>query len=132
MSRQIINIPSFKEFLNEGVNATGDCYEANAKALLNMTQFGLKDVKDTFLVHGEVEGQGEIEGLRFGHCWIEQGFEVIDKSNGRDIKVPKSLYYKIGKIDKTKVHKYTPAEARKKLFKAKHYGPWDLKTSTGL
>lgn len=114
-------------------NATGDCYEANAKHILELTGWGRNDVPNLFLVQGEVSGQGELEGVNFGHCWIEKGNTIIDKSNGRTIEMPKKVYYMLGNIDRNdNLYKYTPKEARKMLFDKKHYGPWELKTSTGL
>jgi hypothetical protein len=41
-------------------------------------------------------------------------------------------YYAIGRANTSNQHRYTAAEARKMLVKYKHYGPWELKTSTGL
>ena len=54
------------------------------------------------LVHGLVTGQGDIEGIRYNHAWVEDGDTVIDaalKGRGRDnYKFPKDLYYAIGDI----------------------------------
>jgi hypothetical protein len=110
--------------------ATGDCYEAAAQYLIEHAIFPGKE-KDIILVHGEVTGQGPIEGLKYGHAWIEQGGMVIDVSNGRNLRMPKKAYYKLGRIGKN-VHKYTVEEARKKLLDTQVYGPWDLKTESGL
>ena len=85
---------------------------------------------DILLVHGEVSGQGPLEGVRFGHAWIEIGDEVIDKANGKNIRMPKDVYYAVGNIkDKPgKLFKYTWSEARRKMLEHEHYGPWDLET----
>ena len=109
--------------------ATGDCYEAAAKYIVDkVLAFWAKDPKpDLLLVHGEVAGQGPLEGRTLGHAWVEEGDTVIDVSNGRDIRMPKELYYAIGGIDEignTRV--YTPEEARRKILEHKTYGPWDL------
>jgi hypothetical protein len=102
----------------------GDCYRANGNEFFN--SFGGPNV---FLVHGEVVGQGPLEGVHYGHCWIEDGEDVIDVSNGRNIRIPKDLYYTIGRIGKN-VHRYTMDEARERVMKFKHWGPWDLRVSS--
>jgi hypothetical protein len=47
------------------------------------------------MVHGEVSGQGQISGIRYGHAWIEDGDMVIDNSNNRNLKIPKMIYYSL-------------------------------------
>jgi len=108
----------------------GDCYNANGGLFMEEALFP-GDKKTMRLVHGEVTGQGSLDGVKYGHCWIEDGGTVIDVSNGRSIKMPKKAYYALGGISDN-VHRYTPEQFRKKLLKHKHWGPWDLKTSTGL
>jgi hypothetical protein len=133
----------FDTLLESKPKATGDCYEAAFNWLFEnvLFPFGapLKDEADRiFLVHGEVAGQGPLEGLRYGHAWIEHGDTVIDQSNGGNRRLPKSVYYSMGRIVpefppfKPNIHRYTPEQARKKVLKHKHYGPWDLKTASGL
>lgn len=104
----------------------GDCYQKNGSVFLWEL-----DNPNALLVHGEVMGQGPLEGIKFGHCWIEAGSVVFDRSNGREIAVPKDLYYAIGQIGGN-VHKYTLEQVREKVTKTKKWGPWDLKTSSGL
>ena len=108
--------------------ALGDCYEAAGKYIMDKMLSGDEQLK---LVHGEVTGQGPLEGVKYGHAWVEDGNNVIDVSNGRNIRLPKAVYYAIGQIGDN-VHRYTPKEFREKVTKYKHWGPWDLKTSTGL
>lgn len=115
--------------------ATGDCYQAAGRYMMDHGIVGGEDIR---LVHGEVRGQGPIEGIRFGHAWIEQGDTVIDVANGKVSQLPKALYYAFGGIYpdlppfKPNIHVYTPEEAREKILEYKHWGPWDLKTSSGL
>jgi hypothetical protein len=128
--------------------ATGDCYEAGGRYMMEKCSFG-KDDCSFVLVHGEVTGQGQLEGVKYGHCWIESGETVIDKSNGRDIEMPKMMYYMLGKIGQpdmenwgksanfmdtssANIHKYTWKEAREAIVDNGHWGPWDLVTETGL
>lgn len=85
------------------------------------------------LVHGEVAGQGPLEGLTYGHGWVLDGEMVIDRSNGKDLRIPKVLYYAVGGVDHIgNVHTYTWEEAQKRILQYKHWGPWDLKTRSGL
>ena len=79
----------------------------------------------------EVTGQGSLEGIKYGHCWVEDGNTVIDKSNGRNLKMPRAFYYALGRIGDN-VHVYKPEEFSKKINQYGHWGPWDLRTSTGL
>lgn len=107
----------------------GDCYEAAAHYLMDhVLGMGVVNPNHNLrLVHGEVAGQGPLEGTTFGHAWVEDGDIVIDRSRGRDIRMPKFLYYQIGRIDElNNIHVYTPEEARAKLMETKVYGPWDL------
>jgi len=125
-------------------NDGGDCYEAALNYMISHGVLGPAFLRapgeegdpDLILVHGEVTGQGPIAGLKYGHAWIENGAMVIDKSNGRDLRMPKMLYYALARIgrrsDHQNLHRYTAAEAKKQMAKHKTYGPWDLKTSSGV
>ena len=124
----------------------GDCYEAGGKFMMANC---LGKPCNYILVHGEVTGQGSIEGVKYGHCWIEDGDMVIDKSNGRNITMPRQVYYMLGGIgvpDMSKwgkepdamdtssanLHKYKWEEVQQKILEFEHWGPWDLVTETGL
>jgi hypothetical protein len=109
----------------------GDCYEAAANYIIERAVFD-PDSK-LKLEHGEVMGQGPLEGTQFGHAWVLDGRTVIDPSNGKMLKMPKDAYYRMGRIDEIgNVHTYTWKQAKRKLVDRKTYGPWDLETSTGL
>ena len=110
-----------KNILLEG---KGDCYQAGGRLI--MSYFGDKNAK---LVHGMVSGQGQLEGVRFGHCWVEVGDKVLDHSNDQKRELDKQLYYLLGRIDPKECHYYTPEEASKKMVDIGHFGPWDM---TGL
>lgn len=143
--------------------ALGDCYEAAAKYMMDHgTQWAFASSADQnpdlVLVHAEVKGQGQIEGLFFGHAWVEDGDTVIDVSNGRNIRMPKPLYYALGGLYHKPMprggvkqsgrkgepvfdlpyrrepnwHRYTEEEMAINMVRHKHYGPWDLKTSSGV
>lgn len=107
----------------------GNCYEAAAKYMMANTLFaGSQSNKNLRLVHGEVRGQGPMEGKTFGHAWIEDGNDVIDNSNGRNLRIPKLVYYHFGDIHNlNNYHVYKPTEARDKMLETGIFGPWDLK-----
>lgn len=109
----------------------GDCYYiAGQFAMDNVFSPKKIDYKGTpYLVHAEVQGQGKVSNLRYGHAWIEDDENVYDFSNGRELIIPKVLYYAIGDIktdNPKKYQKYTFSEARKRMLQYKHYGCWDL------
>ena len=95
----------------------GDCYIVAGREAIN------RSYNDkAFVCHGLTVGQGGIEGVIFGHAWIEYKDMVIDKSNGNDITMDKDIYYKIGKINNVK--KYSFKEARYKMIETGHFGDW--------
>jgi len=112
-----------------GENQLGDCYEAAGKYMMDHGLFGGRP--EMLLVHGEVTGQGRLEGMKYGHAWIEDGDMVIDESNGRSLQIPRAVYYHLGKIG-SNVHKYTMDEFRQQVTNHEHWGPWDLQTESGL
>jgi GNAT superfamily N-acetyltransferase len=131
--RMLDKEPTAKELVTAALlhasEALGDCYEAAARYLLdNVLGMGVKEPNHNLrLVHGEVAMQGPHLGKTMGHAWIEDGDNVIDQSNGRDIRLPKNVYYQLGKINElNNFHVYTPEEARSRLIDLQHYGPWDL------
>ena len=101
---------------------------------------GVKPNPKLVLVHAEIVGQGAIAGLKYGHAWVEDGEMVIDVSNGRNIRMPKVIYESLANLrrhDSTPPfqpnwHRYTGKQAAAKMVKHRHFGPWDLKTSSGL
>ena len=116
----------------EAAGGSGDCYDSNGRYFMAKALFPGSD-KSLRLVHGEVTGQGPLAGVNYGHCWIEDGNTVIDVSNGKKVRMPKAVYYALGGIDHNgNLHKYTAREFQRKVSKHEHWGPWDLRTSTGL
>jgi hypothetical protein len=106
----------------------GDCYEAAFQYMLSEGPgSGLK------LVHAEVMGQGPLAGVSYGHAFVLDGDTVIDKSNGRDLRMPAPAYYELGRIEYLdNIHEYDYVEMLRRALEYEHYGPWDLQTSTGL
>jgi len=104
----------------------GDCYTTAGRYVLDRA--GDSNLR---LVQGEVAGQGPLAGKRFGHSWVEDLSDkrmpiVIDRSNGRDITVPRVVYYGLG--DVKKIHRYTPKQVAAKVSKHGYWGQWDFKT----
>lgn len=123
-----------------GGKVGGDCYKTAGDFVLDSKLLGetrtnkIKFIGEPHIVHAQVTGQGAISGLKYGHAWVEDDVLVYDYSNGRKLEIPKGLYYAVGKIKTTKPRyfKYTFEQARKKMLDSGHYGPWDLKTESGL
>ena len=78
------------------------------------------------LVHGMVNGQGSLKGIRFGHAWVEYGSKILDHSNGKKQELPKKLYYAMGDINPRECKYYTGTKAAKWMLKSKHWGPWQM------
>lgn len=102
------------------VEAKGDCYEV----ALNHIVYESTDEDGLVLVHGVVTGQGPLEGMVYGHAWIEDGDWVIDRSNGNDVTIPRAIYYAIGNITDTR--RYDRQEAIGRCLEVGHYGAWDI------
>ena len=105
-------------------NQGGDCYQVAGRYMMDNGMFSKNP--NLVLVHGIVTGQSEIEGVKYGHAWVEDGDMVIDKSNGRDLKIPKELYYMLGNISET--IRYSMSDMRKKIVETGHWGPWELQS----
>ena len=112
----------------KGGKTKGDCYVVAGQLALEIKNKKI-DYKGTpYLVHAEVR-HSQIEGLRYGHAFIEDDENVYDFSNNREIIMPKQLYYYFGDInprDKKKYRKYTFKEAKEKMLSTGHYGCWDI------
>ncbi len=113
-------------------NSTGgDCYRAAGQYMMDNC-ISSKDC-NLILVHGEVAGQGSLDGMTFGHAWIVDKEMVIDRSNGRNIQLPQPIYYALGHInDIGNIHEYSWAEAHQYMMTYEHWGPWELETESGL
>jgi len=102
----------------------GDCYEAAVGLLLDLKIDGT--VENATLVHGLVTGtDGEVEGVRYGHAWVEIGDAVFDYSNGRKIVLRREHYYEVGNITDEDTTRYSWDEARAALLENETYGPWE-------
>ncbi len=104
------------------LEATGNCFEHHARMLLDYEVIGFT------LVHGEISGQMTLKGIRIGHGWLEKEGIVYDFSNGKSIRLPIEVYYKLGSIidEPGKLHKYTRTEMCSMLIKHENWGCWEL------
>ena len=121
----------------------GDCYEVHARWMIE----NFRKADEYILVHAEVIGQGQLAGVPYGHCFLvhKTSDTVHDRSNGRDIKMPREIYYLLGKIDQSeywcdvngrvsrtpKIYEYTRDEVEEWLWESGTYGPWELETESG-
>lgn len=106
------------------MTGTGDCYPVATRLV--------QDHPDWRVVHATVMGQGPIAGLWHGHAWCECDVEVemlglsityaVDRSNGKDLMLPASLYRSIGKA--RDVFVYTHDEVLALMLMHEHHGPW--------
>jgi len=121
----------------------GDCYEVHGRFMMN----NFSEADEYTLVHAEVMGQGQLAGVPYGHCFlIHKATDTVhDRSNGRDIKMPRAIYYLLGKIDQSeywddtmgrvsrtpKIYEYTRDEVMEWMSKTGTFGPWELETESG-
>ncbi len=106
-----------KQILTEG---NGDCYQAAGRLMMEWAN------PSSILVHGMVNGQGKLDGLRFGHAWVEKGSTVYDYSNGKELSLPKKVYYQMGGIKKQDNKYYKWRDSLKWMTKSGHWGPWQM------
>lgn len=100
----------------------GDCFES---AFTVMTNMGLKDC---VLVHAEVAGEGELEGMTLGHAWVEYEERwAIDLSNGRIIVMLLDRYRRHCQVESIgNEFRYSLQEAFEWADETGHYGAWEL------
>ena len=110
-----------REIRAQGV---GNCYHAALTLAMNARSLGLEHV---VVVQGTLMGQGEIEGYRFGHSWVEANVPgvaervVLDFSSGASLIVDRDTYRFVQQAQD--VHTYGVAEARA-LASSGNDGPW--------
>jgi hypothetical protein len=73
-----------------------------------------------------VSGQGSLEGMRYGHCWVESKDTVLDHSNGKKLEIPTKVYYALGRVDPAECKYYSPKEAARFMSEEEHWGPWEM------
>ena len=112
---------ALKKSKNESLisEGSGDCYKAAVNVLMQNTNDGV-------LVHGMVDGQGKLTGIRFGHAWVELDNKVLDYSNGKKLTLPKKAYYSMGNVEPKECKYYKYKEAATFMLDTGHYGPWEM------
>lgn len=128
----------------------GDCFLVAAHLATGFQEdLELQDGDEVYVVHGLPVGRGDLNGgRRFWHAWIEvtrrvvipdvpeaadmrrllgESYEltfVVDRSQGRNVTMPREVYYGMGQLNDGYVWRYTPEEAIELLAVTQHYGPW--------
>jgi len=118
----------------------GNCYEVAGRYMLNNPH------TDFILIHAEVIGQGQLEGIPYGHAFLldPKTNMIHDYSNNRNLVIPKEIYFILGKINETriwtddgvkertpKIYEYTRDEAMFFMSNTGTFGPWELETEYG-
>lgn len=115
---------------NEDVeNGFGDCFVVHGRHIAKY-MFHTK-CDNLLLVHGEVIGQGNLSGIPYGHCWLEDTNTnmVTDMSNNRTLTMDRDEYYLLGNVDVesgNKLFRYTAKQVREFIDITEHWGPWEL------
>jgi hypothetical protein len=100
----------------------GDCFTV---AVNYMIENG-HDNKNLRVVHGIVDGHGSLHGWEFTHAWCEDGDNIIDNSNGKDMVIPKIIYYSIGNINQKECKYYDMNGVFEQIEKYGVTGPWEI------
>ncbi|MFM7858139.1 MAG: hypothetical protein ACKO96_41030, partial [Flammeovirgaceae bacterium] len=50
---------------------------------------------------------------------------VYDYSNGKELRIPKEVYYAIGQIDEASVKRFSAKQAQVEMTERGFYGPWE-------
>ena len=107
----------------------GDCYTAALEVLIRPP----KGFTDLSVIHATVTGRGPLNGVRFGHAWVEGTSDIsgvklrfaIDRSNqNRDdpVIIPAGAYRNLAQADD--IHEYTAYEAARLAIETEQSGPW--------
>jgi transglutaminase-like putative cysteine protease len=102
----------------------GNCYHAALTLAMNARALGLEHVS---VVEGTLMGQGNLEGVRFGHSWVEANVPgqamrvVLDYSSGNSLVMDRDTYRFLHRAQD--VHEYSLPEAES-LAANGDYGPW--------
>jgi hypothetical protein len=102
----------------------GNCYRAVLTLAGNARALGLENVS---VVQGTLMGEGALEGVRFGHSWVEASLPgratrvVLDYSSGNSLVMDRDIYRFLYQAQD--VHEYRVSEAMQ-LASNGNYGPW--------
>ena len=102
----------------------GNCYQAALTLAMDARALGLENVS---VIQGTLMGEGDLEGVRFGHSWVEADIPgastrvVLDYSSGNSLVMDRDTYRFLYRSQD--VHEYSVTEARS-LASGGNYGPW--------
>ena len=100
-------------------SATGDCFEAAGQAVSLPFTKSLPDGAE--LCHGVIVGHGPDHV----HAWCEAGGMVYDFSQGKNLMIPREVYYQMGGIDPSRIKRYNRSEVLNMTIEHQHWGPWE-------
>jgi hypothetical protein len=102
----------------------GNCYHAALTLAMDAPALGLENVA---VIQGTLMGTGALEGVRFGHSWVEAtipgetGRVVLDYSSGNSLVMDRDAYRFLHQAQD--VHVYGVSEAMT-LASSGSFGPW--------
>lgn len=102
----------------------GNCYHAALTLAMDARALGLENVS---VIQGTLVGEGALEGVRFGHSWVEADIPgtttrvALDYSSGNSLMMDRDVFRFLQQAQD--VHEYGVAEARS-LAANGNYGPW--------
>ncbi len=102
----------------------GNCYQAALTLATDARALGLENVS---VIQGTLLGEGALEGVRFGHSWVEADIPggttrvALDYSSGNSLVMDRDAFRFLQRAQD--VHEYSVAEARS-LAAHGNYGPW--------
>jgi hypothetical protein len=102
----------------------GNCYQAALTLAADARMLGLENVS---VIQGTLMGQGPLEGVRFGHSWVEANIPgrtsrvVLDYSSGNSLVMDADAYRFLNRA--RDVHEYSVSEATSHASGGS-YGPW--------
>lgn len=112
-----------KEY-DENLPRHGDCFKAAGKLMMDGRFSGIEGWRDFVLVHADVTPlMGPMAGVKYSHAWIETADEILDYSMGKTLRMPKEVYYALGRPEN--ITKYNHKQFSEKIDKYQHWGPWE-------
>jgi hypothetical protein len=102
----------------------GNCYHAALTLAMDARALGLENVS---VIQGTLMGEGTLEGVRFGHSWVEADIAggttrvAVDYSSGNSLVMDRDAFRFLQRAQD--VHEYSVPEARS-LAANGDYGPW--------
>ena len=106
---------------------TGNCFYNCGMQMTDQMIFGHGDYQEYTLCHGVATGTGPIEGVRYGHAWLEfkgLAFDFTNDQHKPTAIVPADQYRRVGRI--TDIHEYNAAQVREMICTHGTWGPWEL------